>query len=404
MATPTLHTHAQQTSHDTPWFLLHISEHQDSLVTRVFTEIIANESVYRAREAQETLFEIVEANVSTLLSELCGGAEELAPARLAGTTKAENGISMASLLHAYRLAGLAVLSEIREVTQGTNETDAAFAAVSTLWQILDRYSTAAVESYREVLDAKERRSGQSNRVHLLALLSGNAHPAHLERLLGLPEAGWYAVVVVALSSSGDDPEPECGAAHRSATVVWTQDAGMHTALVGARSREELEAALTEIGAHATTRTGASRAFERLSESPVGVIEARRAMRCLAPGARGLSRYGDMPLELAISSGPDVAKQLTDSVLGGVLALGPAGAKPLLATLEAWIASGGSTPKSATLLHCHRNTVLYRMQRITELTGRRLSDPAESAELVIAFRALRLQGEAAIVGPEVIGGI
>lgn len=45
-----------------------------------------------------------------------------------------------------------------------------------------------------------------------------------------------------------------------------------------------------------------------------------------------------------------------------------------------------------------------MQRITELTGRRLSDPAESAELVIAFRALRLQGEAAIVGPEVIGGM
>ncbi|KUF07272.1 CdaR family transcriptional regulator [Leucobacter sp. G161] len=377
---------------DTPWFLLQISARRDLLVTRVVDEIVANDPAYREHRVSLELPEIVAANVTALLSELCGGAEEAEPARWAGRTKAESEVSMASLLHAYRLAGLAILDEIREVTAGTSETDAAFGAVAALWQVLDRYSMVAVEAYKEVTDARERRTGQSSRVHLLALLSGTAHPAHTERLLGLPDAGWYAVVVAALGSSGEDPEPDCGSAHRIARVAWTQDAGMHTGMVGARTREDLELALTEIGDCATTRTGASAPFERLSEAPTGAIEARRALRCLPPGAQTLSRYGDRPLELAISSGPDVAQQLTDSVLGGILALGPAAAGPLLATLGAWIEAGGSTPKSAKLLHCHRNTVLYRMQRITELTGRTFSHPAAAAELVVAFRALQLQGD------------
>ncbi|KAM9864789.1 hypothetical protein ACIFOC_02535 [Leucobacter aridicollis] len=377
-----------------PWFLLQISARRERLVARVVEEIVANEAVYREHRVGAELYEIVEANVTALLTELCGGPESAAPAQWAGRAKAENGISMASLLHAYRLAGLAVLSDIREVTAGTNDTDAVFGAVSELWQILDRYSMLAVDAYREVVDAKERRSGQSSRLHLLALLSGTAHPADSEQLLGLPTPGWYTVLVAALGGSGYDATPDTGITTRGATAVWTFDAGMHTGIVGARTREGLEAALDEIAAHAVTRTGASRPFERLAEAPLGAVEARRAMRCLAPDSRELSRYGDLPLELAISAGPDVAQQLTASVLGGVLALGEAGARPLLATLEAWIAAGGSTADAARLLHCHRNTVLYRMQRITELTGRRLTHPAESAELVVALRALRLQGDTA----------
>lgn len=390
----TMESSAQQSTQpvETPWFLLHISARRDLLVTRVITEIVANDPAYRDNSVSQALPEIVAANVTALLSELCGGPEEAEPARWAGRSKAENEVSMASLLHAYRLAGLAILDEIREVTAGTSETDAAFGAVSALWQILDRYSMVAVEAYREVTDARERRTGQSSRVHLLALLSGTAQPEHTERLLGLPEAGWYTVVVAALSSLGDDPEPDCGSASRSATIVWTQDAGMHTGIVGARTREGLEAALDEIAACATTRSGASLPFERLLDAPAAATEARRAIRCLTPHSRGLSRYGDRPLELAISSGPDVAKQLTHSVLGGILSLGAAAAEPLLATLGAWIEAGGSTPQTAKLLHCHRNTVLYRMQRIAELTGRAFSHPGDAAELVVAFRALQLQGD------------
>ncbi len=88
----------------------------------------------------------------------------------------------------------------------------------------------------------------------------------------------------------------------------------------------------------------------------------------------------------------MTSEIVDAVLGGVLGLGAAGAAPLIETLDAWIKAGGSTPQTAKLLHCHRNTVLYRMQRITELTGRTFSRPTDAAELVVAFRALQLQGD------------
>jgi DNA-binding PucR family transcriptional regulator len=76
----------------------------------------------------------------------------------------------------------------------------------------------------------------------------------------------------------------------------------------------------------------------------------------------------------------------------VLSLDSSGANALLDTLDAWLDAGGSTAAAANALHCHRNTVLYRLQRITQLTGRRISHPAESAELIIALRALRLHGQ------------
>ena len=42
-----------------------------------------------------------------------------------------------------------------------------------------------------------------------------------------------------------------------------------------------------------------------------------------------------------------------------------------------------------MLHCHRNTVGYRLGRIAELTGRSVGRPAEAAELYAAVRAVRL---------------
>lgn len=39
------------------------------------------------------------------------------------------------------------------------------------------------------------------------------------------------------------------------------------------------------------------------------------------------------------------------------------------------ATSGSTTATVQRLHCHRNTVLHRLDRIHKLTGRSTSDPA-----------------------------
>jgi DNA-binding PucR family transcriptional regulator len=62
---------------------------------------------------------------------------------------------------------------------------------------------------------------------------------------------------------------------------------------------------------------------------------------------------------------------------------------LLDTLEAWFAADGSTAEAGRRLHCHRNTVLYRLGKVAELTGRSVSRPAQAAELYVGLRAIRL---------------
>jgi DNA-binding PucR family transcriptional regulator len=81
------------------------------------------------------------------------------------------------------------------------------------------------------------------------------------------------------------------------------------------------------------------------------------------------------------------------VFGSLRSLPPAEQSLLLDTLSAWFAAGGSTVRAAAALHCHRNTVLYRLNRIAELTGRKIASPDASAELYIALQAVRLAGYA-----------
>ncbi|MFD0637874.1 PucR family transcriptional regulator [Catenulispora yoronensis] len=77
-----------------------------------------------------------------------------------------------------------------------------------------------------------------------------------------------------------------------------------------------------------------------------------------------------------------------SVFAALDALPAAEHTTLLETLDTWFSVGGSTTKAAELLHCHRNTVLYRLNRIGELTGRHTTDAVGSAELYAALRAVR----------------
>ncbi|MCP9953498.1 PucR family transcriptional regulator [Actinomadura madurae] len=66
---------------------------------------------------------------------------------------------------------------------------------------------------------------------------------------------------------------------------------------------------------------------------------------------------------------------------------------LLATLETWLECEGSAARAADRLFCHRNTVLNRLRKIEQLTGRTLARPGDLVELVLALSALRLHGAA-----------
>ena len=62
---------------------------------------------------------------------------------------------------------------------------------------------------------------------------------------------------------------------------------------------------------------------------------------------------------------------------------------LLKTLEAFFANLGNLARAAEALHVHRNTLLYRLERITEISGLNLDDSEERLALWLALKAHRV---------------
>jgi DNA-binding PucR family transcriptional regulator len=63
---------------------------------------------------------------------------------------------------------------------------------------------------------------------------------------------------------------------------------------------------------------------------------------------------------------------------------------LLATLRALLDHNGSPTHAAQALYCHRNTVIYRLKQLEELTGTRLSRARDRLVLGLALMAVDAQ--------------
>lgn len=64
---------------------------------------------------------------------------------------------------------------------------------------------------------------------------------------------------------------------------------------------------------------------------------------------------------------------------------------LIATLNAYLSTGGDARATADLLHLHRSTLYYRVDRISEITGANLRDGEARFELTLGLRVAALLG-------------
>ncbi len=91
------------------------------------------------------------------------------------------------------------------------------------------------------------------------------------------------------------------------------------------------------------------------------------------------------------SSPALAEALADRVLGPLDRLDPADRDVIVETLTAWLDADGSAQRAGARLYCHRNTVLNRLRRFEQLTGRCLTRPRDAVEISLALTARRLLG-------------
>jgi purine catabolism regulator len=125
--------------------------------------------------------------------------------------------------------------------------------------------------------------------------------------------------------------------------------------------------------------------------PVRVPEAaREAMWALAAAAdgQGVAYYGEAAPLPALRD-PAEAQALVDRTLSQLIAYDRRTGGELMASLAAFLSCRRSWQRTAERLSVHRQTVVYRMERVQQLTGRTLTETADIAELWLALSAYQV---------------
>lgn len=128
-------------------------------------------------------------------------------------------------------------------------------------------------------------------------------------------------------------------------------------------------------------------LERLRDT----VEQARAAMLMSRSTGAPVEHRDDPLDalLAAVSAPDALRAYADTVLAPVERADVDGT--LVATLAAWLATGGSVEGTAAQLDVHRHTVRNRLRRLAELTNDRIDSAEDRLHLHLALR-LRGRGD------------
>ena len=374
----------------------HLLGSLEPITDELTDEILRSEHFYAesTQLSHDRLRAVVQDGLVTLFLALQGKPASLDAPRAAGRLKAEMGIPLEALLHAYRLAGRLIWDRLLAAAAQTDSADQLLHLASDMWAVIDEQSGAAADAYRYAVEDQARRDTAARTAMLATLLDGGAPtgPAAAEtvRVLRLDRKGPFLVVCV---EAGDGAEPWTTAdTHLRAAGIasaWIRQVGGAVGLLGLPSEAAAATAVAILAEDTATRVGVSRPVGAPALAPAAWLEAQLAVRCLLAGSHEVHFYGSSPIAMLAAASPDASAEASNAVFGPMLALPAAERSMLFETLEAWFASGGSTAAAAGRLHCHRNTVLYRLNRIAELTGRRTSDARSAAELYIALQAVRL---------------
>jgi hypothetical protein len=374
-------------------------ERVEELATELTGVIRQDEGFYRTGGVVDVddLRASVRDNLEHILGQLAGHPRPgLVPPRVTGRRRAEQGVPLPVILHAYRVAGKFIWAAI--LAEAESDEDAMTAVVhagSELWLIIDKHSGAVTDAYRDAVAERAHTDSQARNAMLDVVLRGAAGDG--SRLwdsaatLRLPHHGTFVVAAAQPPRPGAEsiPNAENALRHRGVQSAWRVEVDAHIGVVVLSPRVGVDQLTAHLAELTTGLVGLSEPYPRLEQTPAALRQARLALATATPGSHEVVRYGQVPIAVLLASAPDAATMVARSILGPVLALSGVECDILLGTLRVWFAEQGATSVAAEKLHIHRNTVRYRLRRLEELTGRSLSQPTGIAELHLALEAARI---------------
>jgi PucR family transcriptional regulator, purine catabolism regulatory protein len=145
----------------------------------------------------------------------------------------------------------------------------------------------------------------------------------------------------------------------------------------------LDVLAQRLGGQATL--GISEPLSRSSRAPTAVREATWAVRAAVTTSSRTARFADATM-FSVLREPEEARVVVDRVLGRLIDYDATHSSDMVATLDTYLRCERSWLQTAKELGLHRQTVVYRMQRVEEITGRRIADTGTLAEFWLALRA------------------
>ena len=316
--------------------------------------------------------------------------------RETGRRRARQGVPLELVLNAYML-GARILWEALIARSPGKQTGAPITdrillrAGKTVWANLDLQNAVVIDSYRREAARMQRQDLQRQQTLLDALLEGRgADPefaAEARSALDIdPEDAVACVVVLDHDAPGEVLGPAEDRLDRLGIAArWHVRSGVYFGLLSGDLPDE-DGLVDLFAAHAAGRMGIAGSPDGIAGFATAFQLATRAAETLTRGESKAVSVTERLAEVLLAGSPQVTPLLMAQTLGPLLAQPEAQATTLVDTLGALLRHDGSPTHAADELFCHRNTVIYRMKQIEQLTGRSLTDPRDKMLLGLALLA------------------
>ena len=359
---------------------------------------------------REDLSQSVRGNVAILAQVLGQGREiardELQAIERVGARRAEAGIPLEDVLHAYRTVSRKSWDVLAEECRGYDDGNALEPTIELAEAVLrytDLISTCVADAYARAQRSIVREQEGARREFLADLLYGaDASP---EDILRRAHTFGYDLSLSYLALVGLGPEEDSRkeiavaaaasivSAHASADPIVLQR-GEHTiALVPVDATVDVsivpEKMITEL--QGEWRFGMGGPEPGLEGIRRAYLEAREALEVgLALGRNGtLFRFDDLLVYHFLRNEPALVDRFVEQTLGELISYDERRKGELIRTLEAYFDCDGSVKLAGEALFAHPHTVTYRLKQVERLTGWSLRDPEDKLRLHVALRAHRL---------------
>ncbi len=339
--------------------------------------------------SEEMVTEAVRDNLTYMVRALTATSFDTAPAAATGRTRAEIGVPLAAVMHAYRIGVHRVWQEVHAIAEARPELSrqALLSATQHMWEAQDQFVDAMAGAHRD-RTTEQALDDAAERAALAEYLLQGRIPSdqslwEIAAILRIPTTGPYLAVAAATVEVGR--APLAGIADRLRAIdaysAWRLLPDQQIGIVHAPTPAVRTAVIELLRRVAVARVGVSAPFGDLRDTPQGLTFARREL--VGPGT-GVSVFDGSVLGTAAIAAPETTVELARGVLHGLYELPDDDREPLFATFRAWVANDGNVKDAAAELFVHPNTVRHRLRRVEQLTGRSVGSPREVAELCLAF--------------------